>query len=124
MGLLSPQRDPVNQYRCYAVTDRKRLTFIRSAQSLGFKLGEIKEILADSDNGRSPCPWVRELMKKRIAENQACLQELTALQMRMEAAYNAWESMPDGGMNGEVCLLIEAMGDSSDAVDGALNGTQ
>lgn len=118
VGLLSPRRDPVNHYRSYTGADQKRLIFIRNAQRLGFKLGEIKQILADGDDRRSPCPRVRELMEKRIAENQARLQELTALQARMQAAYTLWESMPDSWIKGEFCPLIEALGNSSDAIAG------
>lgn len=119
IGLLSPRRDPVNRYRCYVANDLKRIVFIRAAQSLGFKLGEVNEILTDSDAGRSPCPRVRELMEKRIAESQARLQELATLHGRMEAAYAAWGSMPDGGGSDTViCPLIEAVGDPLHASDG------
>ncbi|MEC9341037.1 MAG: MerR family transcriptional regulator [Pseudomonadota bacterium] len=112
LGLLSPSRDPANGYRRYAPGDVKRLRFIRAAQSLGFKLAEIKQILADSDAGRSPCPEVRRIMDRRIEENRARLAELTALQTRMEAACREWGSMPDGDGSGEIiCPLIEAVGD-------------
>ena len=114
LGLLSPSRDAANGYRRYAPMDMKRLRFIRAARSLGFKLAEIRQILADSDAGRSPCPRVREIMGRRIQENRTRLAELAVLQSRMEAAYVEWESMPDaGGSSDLICPLIEAVGDGS-----------
>lgn len=111
LGLLSPGRNPDNRYRRFAVEDGKRLRFIRTAQSLGFKLSEVKEILADSDMGRSPCARVRLIMELRIAETRERLRNLGVLLERMETSYVAWESMPDGGGEGaEICPLIEAMG--------------
>ncbi|RLA11166.1 MAG: MerR family transcriptional regulator [Gammaproteobacteria bacterium] len=112
LGLLSPKRDPANGYRHYTATDQVRVTFIKSAKSLGFKIVEIKQILADSDSGRSPCPEVRMLLDERILENQRRLKELGFLQQRMETARAAWQSMPDGcGVDGQICPLIEALGD-------------
>lgn len=113
LGLLLPKRDPANGYRHYEVTDQVRINFIKSAKSLGFKLAEIKQILVDSDSGRSLCPEVRMLLDERIVKNQIWLKELGVLQQRMEAASVAWQSMPDGGgVNGQICPLIEAFGDT------------
>lgn len=110
VGLLSPRRDPKNHYRRFDGADLKRLGFIIAAQELGFKLAEIGEILRDSDEARSPCPRVREIMARRIGENRQRLNDLQAMQERMESAYSVWRSMPDGGGTGEaICPLIEAM---------------
>jgi DNA-binding transcriptional MerR regulator len=110
IGLLRPGRDPVSGYRQYALSDVKRLIFIRKAKSLGYTLKEIKHILAESQKGRSPCPLVRDLISKRIHVNRARLEQLMELQLRMEQAVTRWENMPDGIPDGNsICHLIESV---------------
>ncbi len=111
IGLLQPQRDPVNGYRQYTVNDSKRLDFIRKAKSLGFSLKEIEHILAESRKGKSPCPLVRDLIAHRIRANRARLEHLVELQERMERALDGWNDMADGIPDGDsICYLIETVG--------------
>lgn len=112
LGLLQPKRDSVNGYKIFSNTDTIRVQFIRNAKSLGFTLKEISEIFSYSEDGNSPCPEVRELLKQHIEENRARIEELNALQGRMERALRQWNSMPDGSPNGtSVCHLIESIAD-------------
>lgn len=109
IGLLNPARHPGNGYRIFDHSDVSRLRFIRLAQSLGFTLDEIAEILQESELGRSPCPRVRDILRYRIEENRQKLEELANLQARMEQALKKWERMPDGAPTGDsVCHLIES----------------
>lgn len=109
IGLLKPERDPINGYYQYRVSDSKRLDFIKKAKRLGYSLKEIEHILAESRKGKSPCPLVRELISQRIRENRAHLEQLLELQTRMENALSSWEKMPDGIPDGDcVCHLIES----------------
>ena len=118
IGLLKPDRDPVNGYYQYRISDSKRLDFIKKAKSLGYSLKEIEHILAESRKGKSPCPLVRELISQRIQENRAHLEQLMELQLRMENALTSWEKMPDGVPNGEsICHLIESTDVSRDSKD-------
>ncbi|MHB1230953.1 MAG: MerR family transcriptional regulator, partial [Burkholderiales bacterium] len=58
----------------------------------------------------SPCPRVREIIERRIADNRQQLKEMQSLQRRMERALRAWAKMPDGIPDGHaVCHLIEAI---------------
>ena len=108
-GLLQPARDPANGYRRYRPRDAKRIRFIRRTQRLGFSLKEIAEILQDADSGRSPCPRVRRILERRVAQNRQVLNELVALQTRMERALERWQHLPDGVPDGDqVCHLIES----------------
>jgi DNA-binding transcriptional MerR regulator len=112
IGLLTPSRHPVNRYRLFAEADVKRLHFIRRAKRLGYTLAEIAEILRESSKGKSPCPRVRDIIRRRIKENRKELDEIAALQMRMEKALAKWNRMPDGTPNGDsVCHLIESVGE-------------
>jgi DNA-binding transcriptional MerR regulator len=109
-GLLRPKRNPENGYRLYRAEEIAWLRFVRQAKSLGYTLKEIKEIMHDVDDDTSPCPRVREILIKRIVENRVHLDELIALQTRMEKAIKQWESMPDGIPDGgSVCHLIESV---------------
>lgn len=110
IGLLRPERDPDNGYKRFDTSDVARLRFIRRAKSLGFTLGEIAEILDHATAGESPCPRVREIITARIEENRRQLEEMAALQSRMEAALERWRAMPDAEPDGHtVCHLIESV---------------
>ena len=110
IGLLTPSRDPDNNYKLFKEEDVKTLQFVKQAQSLGFTLAEITQILERSCHGESPCPDVREMIQRRILENKKKLEDLNALQTRMETALERWEKMPDGVPDGEsICHLIESM---------------
>lgn len=110
IGLLDPERHPVNGYKIFINSDIRKVQFVRQARSLGFTLTEISEILGHSDNGDSPCPQVREIIQHRIRENHLKLAALNALQQRMEGALEHWNNMPDGLPDGDsVCHLIESI---------------
>ena len=116
IGLLKPSRDLRNGYKIYKQSDNDRLRFIASAKDLGFTLAEIEEILDQAVHGDSPCPMVRNIVKKRIEENKAKLRELKQLQKRLESAAEVWKTMKDSTPNGHsVCRLIESFAD--DAVE-------
>lgn len=114
LGLLKPARDPENRYRRFDEAAVRRLRFIRRAQSLGFSLSEVKEILAMSGDGESPCPTVREIVRRRIEENAAQIRELQELQVRLERAARRWDLLPDRVPDGHaVCHLIESFADDA-----------
>ncbi len=77
-GLLdAPDRGgPYDGFRRYGDSDLKRLRFIRSAQSAGFTLEQIGELL-DLD-ARDDRPRARALAHERIGALDARIAELTA----------------------------------------------
>ena len=109
-GLLVPIRDESNGYNCYGSGDLSRLLFIRKARLLGFSVGDVRDILKESNHGHSPCPLVRKLMEQHLREARRRLQDLEKLQARMEHAAILWANMPDGMPDGKaVCHLIETI---------------
>lgn len=109
-GLIRASGRAANGYRHFAPFEAKRVSFIRMAQSLGFSLGEIRELMRHSRRGTSPCPLAREIIEKRLAENREHLKAARALQARMEHASAAWRAMPDQVPKGdELCALIESV---------------
>lgn len=110
IGLLKPGRDPANNYKRFTEQHLRRVLFIRQAKALGFTLGDIKRIVDHANDGHSPCPEVRDIIRRRIEENRARLQELQRLQQRMEEAVRRWEMMPNRAPDGHgVCHLIESI---------------
>ena len=113
IGLLTPVIHSSNGYKEYSHMDLTRLKFISHAKTLGFTLHEIQDILADSLQGKVPCPNVRSLLRHRIEENRQKIRQLQALQQRMEHALYDWESMPDKAPTGDtLCHLIESVGEN------------
>ena len=110
LGLLRPARDPRNKYQQFSQADLQRLAFILKAKRLGFTLGEVRLVLEMSRKGKTPCPLVREVVRRRVADNAQDLAELMALQARMQSALRKWRRMPDGAPDGQaICQLIEAV---------------
>ncbi|HLV77918.1 MAG TPA: MerR family transcriptional regulator [Marinobacter sp.] len=114
-GLLQPTRNPDNNYQHYDAEDLRRLRFTRKARQLGFSLPEIRQILSQADDQRSPCPMVRDVFTQRLAEVEQEIAELQQLRARMVSALSAWEAMPDATPDGRtICRLIERWDDPSD----------
>lgn len=110
IGLLKPSKNPKNHYKEFSEQDLKYVKFIRQAKHLGYTLTEIKEIIQHSRDGVSPCPTVRNIIEQRIQENRKTLEELVALQDRMEKAIEHWDDLPDKLPNGDsICHLIEGI---------------
>ena len=73
-GLLPEPARPPGEVRRYGDRDVKRLRFIRSAQTAGFTLNEIKELLdldASDDRARA-----RELARARVAALDEKIEQL------------------------------------------------
>lgn len=112
IGLLHPSQRQDNGYKIYKQSDVTLLCFITNAKDLGFTLKEIAEILSEADNGKSPCPLVRKIIDKRIAETRQQIKNLKQLQTKMKHAKTQWADMEDGMPNGHsVCHLIESFAD-------------
>lgn len=116
MGLLKPQRDPRSGYKKFTESDITRLQFILRSRSLGFTLSEIGEIFLRSARRETPCPMVRDIIRRRIEETSGQLDAVLALRERMKRALALWETMPDQVPDGHaICALIEAAGGSHDS---------
>ncbi|MEX5624091.1 MerR family DNA-binding protein, partial [Pseudomonas syringae] len=63
----SPQRQ-TNNYRVYTTQTLQDLDFIQRAQSMGFSLGEIGEILDAQRNKLIDCAEGAKLIEKKMAE--------------------------------------------------------
>lgn len=93
-GLLTEvQRDACNNYRDYPEIAVDRVRFIRDMQSMGFSLGEIRDILQAMRAGNMDCEQGARLVaeKARLVDEQiarlsAIHQTLAREQRRLEAS--------------------------------------
>ena len=75
-----PEREP-NGYRDYPPAALDRLAFVRAAQSVGFSLGEIREVIAFRERGDAPCSHVLALIERHaddLTEKIASLERVRA----------------------------------------------
>jgi DNA-binding transcriptional MerR regulator len=109
LGLIEAEKDPLNGYHRYTQKALQRIRFIKLAQGLGFKLQDAEFILSYANKGDTPCPQVRELIARRLADCAGQLHSLTQLFNRMQHALEDWQSMPGGTPTGHsICRLIES----------------
>lgn len=108
IGVISPTKNVENGYKSYGHSEQQRLEFILSARQLGFSVIEIKEILAEADNGHAACPLVREIVQHRLKETEKQFQAALLLREKLRNAISDWQSKPDKAPTGEIiCHLIE-----------------
>lgn len=106
--LLEPSYRNDSKYRFYLQSDIALLRFINKSKSLGFSLDEIKEILNERNEGRSPCPKVRELAKTKILELQQKMSDLKKLEKELnDYIVKASFELESGSSDSKICGLID-----------------
>lgn len=75
-GLLEPDRRTASRYRLFGPEALHRLRFVRAAQTSGFTLSDILQLLELRDGNADPCGEVQELVGARL---EAIEEELTRL---------------------------------------------
>lgn len=115
-GLLpEPARRP-SGYRDYGADDVGRLSFIRTAQRLGFNLSEIAEILAFKERGERPCDYVLSVLDAQVADVDRRLGELVALRSELVALKATADRLPSEGAC--YCQIVEHAEPGGSAVSG------
>ncbi|MCH7790344.1 MAG: heavy metal-responsive transcriptional regulator [Acidobacteria bacterium] len=113
VGLLTaPTRTP-SGYRDYDHQALERLRFIRTAQTVGFSLGEIGEILALRDDGETPCDHVRQLIAKHAADLQQRIEGLQAMQADLHQLAAVAAAAPPSSATATHCHILESAGPAS-----------
>jgi DNA-binding transcriptional MerR regulator len=108
IGLLCPSKSLQNGYKYYGAKEQSRLRFILSARDLGFSIDDIKQIIGEADQGKSPCPTVRVLIERRLHEAEKRFVEMAKLRDKMRIAIASWHEKPDMvPCNNVICHLIE-----------------
>jgi DNA-binding transcriptional MerR regulator len=105
IGLLPEPERTSSGYRAYGPSDVERLTFIKSAQRLGFSLDEVREIIAFRDRGERPCAYVAGVLHRQVLDLDRRMGELRRLRdelRRLEAKAAALGDVP-----AQFCGVIE-----------------
>ncbi|MBM9593417.1 Cu(I)-responsive transcriptional regulator [Roseitranquillus sediminis] len=110
IGLIKDVERSENGYRTYAPNDIHTLAFIRRARHLGFSIEQIQALMALwRDEARSSAE-VKAIAKIHIAELQAKIEELAAMQRTLEhlVACCAGDDRPD-------CPIIDDLSAKAEA---------
>ncbi len=104
-GLIEPPpRDPVNRYRRYPEAAVRRIVFIRQAQSLGFSLREIAELLSLRANPGASCGDVRHRAEAKLAEINRKRAQLEVFRAALEELIAA---CPGNGTAARACTILQ-----------------
>ena len=85
-GLLAPPSRTASGYRKFEELAVDRLAFVKRAKTLGFSLGEIRELLAIQDGHAGACVEVRDLVRNKLAIVCDKKAELEKLEAQLSAA--------------------------------------
>ena len=85
-GLLREPPRSEGGFRLYNSPDIKHLRFIRTAQELGFSLGEIRELLLIQDERVEACTHVRDLIGQRLVSVRRKLDDLRRIERDLQSA--------------------------------------
>ncbi len=81
-GLLSPQRRAGAGYREYGGAEVRRVRAIKRAQTLGFTLREIRELIGLAESRRSP-GRVGEIAARKVDEIEAKIRDLRRMRTEL-----------------------------------------
>lgn len=110
LGLLQPVQRGDNGYRYYSFDASQQIEFIKKAQTLGFTLEEIKQILDVRDRGEQPCNLVQSLLDNKIEQLQIQIKQMTLFKAELEEYRTAWTNHPHPESKPlEVCPLISSV---------------
>lgn len=107
IDLLPPVHRKPSGIRVYGEKDFSRIKFIKRAQSMGFSLDEIKELLRFREAPQQAKPAVRELAGAKLQEIERHLDDLKILQAEFRLLINLCRD------DQENCPILEAMDDET-----------
>jgi MerR family redox-sensitive transcriptional activator SoxR len=87
---LLPEPDRMSGQRRYRSDVLGKLGFIGVAQSAGFKLDEIKELMRGIDAGDGMADQMRSLSSRKLDEVEALLERTKAMKGWLEVAKGMW----------------------------------
>jgi DNA-binding transcriptional MerR regulator len=104
-GILPPPARTASGYRVYPADTLALLAFVARARRLGFSLAEIRDIVAIRRAGRPPCAHVRALARRKAAEVERALADLSGVRRQLRALLAARPARATG--RAAVCPHIE-----------------
>lgn len=104
---LLPQPDRLpNGYRDYDHTAVGRVDFIRQAQTAGFTLAQIRDLLDVRDRGEVPCTHVEALIHDRLEQIEQRITELHATRAVLRQLAHRSDQLDPSDCDG-YCQIIQ-----------------
>ena len=92
-GLLQPASRSASGYRLYDQESIEQLRFIRSAQSAGFTLDDIRALLQFESDPRTQCKHeVQELINRRLKEIELKIKDLKRVKLKLTDSLSRCQS--------------------------------
>lgn len=113
-GLIPKARRGTNGYRQFPSDTIDRIRFIQNAQSLGFSLQDIKELLNLKRNGQSRCRSVQQRTQAKLADIEDKIQTLERMREALLPLLAACE--PDKDIS--ECPILNALDSQQDKSNG------
>ena len=113
-GLLPPPQRRASGYRVYDRGVVARLRFIRRAKALGFRLDEIRDLLALSEDRERGVEAVRQRASVRLADLDRRVRELNRIRRGLRELVDA---CPGHGAPDQ-CPILQALGGADESVLG------
>ena len=105
IGLLARPSRSATGYRRYTDTTIEELQFIRKAQTLGFSLDEVAEILKLSRAGKTPCTRVLDLAKRHLDTVDTRIRQLSRFREQLAGEIDKWDGRRQPTCKG-LCEII------------------
>ncbi len=102
VGLIREPLKPVQGFRHYPIETVTRIRFIKRAQSLGFQLKEIAELLELSDG---QCSNVRLRAEQKRAQIDTQIKDLKAMQQTLDVLIRSCRA----GRTDAPCPIVESL---------------
>lgn len=104
-GLLPQTVRTASNYRSYGREHGQRLSFIRRARGLGFRLEDVRELLALADDKSRPCDAVDEITTRHLEEIDAKIADLGKMRAELSRMLTTCKQHTI-----EDCRIIETLG--------------
>jgi Hg(II)-responsive transcriptional regulator len=109
-GLLAIPPRSAAGYRLYAPEEAQRVRFIKAAQSLGFSLEEIAELLMLRAGSTGTCATVKSRAEAKIAEIERKIARLAAMKTALAEIAASCEG---GSASSSACPILAALDDDA-----------
>ena len=107
LKLLHPVERRDNGYRYYSLEAIQEVQFIKKAQSLGFSLEEIQQIIDVRNRGELPCPFVQDLLDHKIGQLAAQIEQMMMFKVELEGYRDRWTLLANFQQDDlDICPLI------------------
>lgn len=107
LTLIAPSARAPSGYRLYHGETVQRLRFIKNAQALGFTLREIGDLLSLRVSSIARCGDVRRKARAKLAQIEAKLRDLRALDRALRTLIRACEA----GQPTDRCPILQSLED-------------